>query len=258
MIQLHGIKTGKQTENFRLVECILSSLKKNKTRLENNDVLAISSKFVALAEGRIVKLSSIKAGRKAKEISRKLGMKPEMAQLVLDEAEKIFSGVENFLLAIKDGMIAPNAGIDRSNIYPGYAILYPENSFKAAENIRKEIHRKTGKNIGVVITDSRLMPTRIGTTGIAIAVSGLEPVQNCIGKKDLFGNRLKYTKRALADDMAAAAQMLMGETNEAVPVVLLRAENPPWKFTGRKIKKTEMAIDWRKDIYICGLRRTDI
>lgn len=255
MIRLYPIKTGKQTENFHLLECILSSLKKNKTRLENNDVLAISSKFVAMSEGRIVKLSSIKAGRKAKEISRKLRMKPEMAQLVLDESEKIFSGVENFLLAIKDGMIAPNAGIDRSNIYPGYAILYPENSFEAAENIRKEIQKRTGKRIGVVITDSRLMPTRIGTTGVAVAVSGFEPVKNEIGKKDLFGNKMRYTKRALADDIAAASEILMGETNEAIPAVLLRAKKAPWRYTNRKIRKEEMAIDWRKDIYIRGLSK---
>ena len=255
MIQLFPVKCGKQTENFPLVECILSSITKNGLKLEDDDILAISSKFVAMSEGRIVKLSSIKAGEKAKAIARKLKMKPEMAQLVLDEAEKVFSGVENFVLAIKDGMIAPNAGIDKSNVYPSHAILYPKNAFTAAERIRNEIYKRTRKKIGVVLTDSRLMPTRIGTTGIAVAVSGFEPVQNCIGKRDLFGNKLKYTKRALADDIAAAAQLLMGETDEAIPVVIVRAKNLQWRYMDRKVSRKEMVIDWRKDIYIRGLSR---
>lgn len=254
MIQLFSVRCGKQTENFPLVECILSSISKRGLKLENNDILAISSKFVAMSEGRIVKLSSVKAGKRAKQIAKKLEMKPQMAQLVLNEAEKVFSGVENFVLAIKNGMIAPNAGIDKSNVYPSHAILYPKNAFQAAEQIRNGIYKKTRKKIGVVLTDSRLMPTRIGTTGIAVAVAGFEPVQDCIGKKDLFGNRLKYTKRALADDVAAASQLLMGETDEAVPVVLVRAKHAV-KCTQRKIKREEMVIDWQKDIYIRGLRR---
>ncbi len=252
-IEFFPVKTGKQRENFPLVDCVLSSLKKNKLRLKDGDVLAISSKFAALSQNRIVKISSVAPTAKAKKLAKKMKMTPEFVQLVLEESDAVLGGVYGFLLAVKDNMIAPNAGVDRSNIYPGYAILYPKDPFATAEKIRREIIGKTGKKVGIVLTDSRLMPTRIGTTGVAVSCAGIEPVQNCIGWKDLFGNRLKYTKRALADDIAAAAELLMGEAAEAVPVVLVRAKNPPWRYTNRKIRKDEMRIGWRKDIYICGL-----
>lgn len=251
MMQLFPVKTGKQRENFPLVRCVLGSLKRAKLALKNSDILAISSKFVAMSEGRTVKIDSVKPTKKARRLARKLGMNSSFAQLVLDESEKIFSGVEGFVLAIKDGVIAPNAGIDKSNVYPGYAILYPKDCFRSAEKLRTEIFRKTGKKTGIILTDSRLMPTRIGTTGIAVGAAGIEPVINEIGRKDLFGNTLKHTKRNIADDIAAAAQLLMGEANEAVPIVLVRG----WRTTERKIRRKEMVIDYRKDIYIRGLKR---
>lgn len=255
MIELLPVKTAKQREHFHLVNCIIESLKRNKVSLKDGDVLAISSKFVALSEGRFVKLSDVRPRKEAIKIAKKMKMSPELAELVLRESDAVFKGVYGFLLSVNDGMIAPNAGIDKSNIYPGHAILYPKNPFHSAEKIRKEIFEETRKKIGVVVTDSRLMPTRIGTTGIAIACAGLEPVQNCIGWKDLFGNKLKYTKRALADDLAAAAELLMGEAAEATPIVVVRANPSPWNYTDRKIKKEEMIINWQKDIYICGLRK---
>lgn len=252
-IELFPVRVKKQNENFPLVDCIVDSMEKNNLQLHDRDVLAISSKFVALSQGRVVKLADVRPGKKAEAIAGKMKMSPQMAQLVLDESDRAFGGVEGFLLAVKDNLIAPNAGIDRSNIYPGHAILYPERPFVSAESIRREIKKRTGKKIGIVLTDSRLMPTRIGTTGVAIACAGMEPVQDCRGRRDLFGNVLKYTKRALADDIAAAAELLMGEADEAVPVVLVRAKRAPWKATSRKIRNSEMAIDWKKDIYIRGL-----
>ncbi len=255
MINLFPIKVEKQMENFPLTDLILGALKKNRLHLKDNDILAISSKFVALSEGRIVRLNNVMPERKAVTLAKRFKMSPQMAQLVLWESDKILGGIYGFLLAVKDDLIAPNAGIDRSNIYPGFAILYPKNPSASAEKIRKEINQKTGKNIGIVLTDSRLMPARIGTTGVAISCAGIEPVQDCIGRRDLFGNSLKYTKRALADDIAAASELLMGEADESTPIVVVRAKKPPWKYTSRTIKGKEMRISWRDDIYIKGLMK---
>ncbi len=255
MIEFFPVKVVKQKENFPLVECILRSLKRNKITLRHRDVLAISSKFVALSEGRIVRLADVKPGKRARKLAKENKMPPELVELILKESDAVLCGVYGFLLAVKDNMIAPNAGIDKSNIYPGYAVLYPKDPFASAEKLRKDLLRKTGKKLGIVLTDSRLMPTRIGTTGVAVACAGFEPVDNCIGRKDLFGNVLKFTKRALADDIASGAELLMGEADESIPVVVIRPKKAAWRCTERKIKKNEMRMDWKKDIYILGLSR---
>ena len=254
-IELFPVKTGKQKEHFPLAECVLASLRKAGLRLEDNDVLAVSSKFVAMSEDRIVKISSVVPKAKARKLAKKMRMMPEFAEIVLRESDAVLGGVRGFLLAVKDDIIAPNAGVDKSNVYPGHAILYPANPASSARRIRREILRRTGRKVGIVLTDSRLMPGRIGTSGVAVACAGIEPVDDCIGRKDLFGNTLRVTKRALADDIAAAAQLLMGEAAEAVPVVLVRPKSPPWRYTERNIKNSEMRISWKKDIYVAGLRK---
>src|SRR5574341_1193621 len=139
---------------------------------------------------------NFKPSRKSAEIAQKYNMDSRLAELVLRESYFMFSCVPGFILAVKDGVIAPNAGIDRSNVQHGYAILHPREPFKVAEILRHEFLRHAGKKVGIVITDSRLMPTRIGTIGIAIAVAGFEPVQDLRGTKDLFGNTLRVTLKA--------------------------------------------------------------
>ena len=111
----------------------------------------------------------------------------------MQQADNIVSGIPGFLLTIKDGMIAPNSGIDKSNCPAGKIILYPKDSFKSAKYLRKKIFKKFGIKVGIVISDSRLMPTRIGCTGIAVGVSGFEPVNDERGKRDLFGKKLRVT-----------------------------------------------------------------
>ncbi|MCX8191841.1 MAG: coenzyme F420-0:L-glutamate ligase, partial [Nitrososphaerales archaeon] len=157
---------------------------------------------------------------------------------------------------INDGVLSPNSGIDRSNVYPGYVILHPSDPFKKAEDLRKAIFERTGRKVGIVITDSRLLPTRVGTVGIAIGVAGFEPVRDMRGKKDLFGNVLKVTRQALADDISSGAQLLMGEADEGIPIVIVRAvdlQQNPITFTDRPIGKREVVIDYKRCIYLKGL-----
>jgi coenzyme F420-0:L-glutamate ligase / coenzyme F420-1:gamma-L-glutamate ligase len=105
-----------------------------------------------------------------------------------------------------------------------------------------------GVRLGVVISDSRLMPTRIGTTGIAIGVSGIEPVEDLRGLPDLFGRKLLVTMKAVADDLATIGVFMMGESNESVPIVVIRGAKV--KFTGRKISYRDLTVDARNDIYL--------
>lgn len=232
---------------------VFDSLVASGLKFRNGDIIVISSKFVSMSEGALLKLSKIKVSKKAHIIASRFNMNPKIAEITLRESDYVFGGLPGFLLSIRDGMIAPNAGIDKSNAPSGYIILYPDDPFKSAENLRMKflINRKI--RVGIVIADSRLMPTRIGTVGVAIACSGFEPVEDERGKKDLFGHVLKVTLRAVADGLATTGVAVMGEGSESIPAVIIRG----FKVTptDRKLSKDDMAIDPGQDIYIRGIRQ---
>lgn len=217
----------------------------------DGDVLIVSSKFVAMSEGRVVKLDSVTPGAKAKKLAKKFRLDPKLAELVVQESDLIVGGIPGFVLAIRRGMMAPNAGIDRSNVPAGHVILYPKNPFASAEKLR---HRflESGIKLGVVLADSRLMPTRRGTTGIAIGCAGFEPVEDDRGKKDLFGNTLRVTFRAVADSLATAGVAVMGESSESMPAAVVRGF--PVTQTERRLSWRDMAVSAKRDIYLRGTR----
>jgi len=217
---------------------------------EHNDIVVISSKFVSISEGALVKLSRIKVTKRAKDLASHNHMDSKLAELVLRESEFVVGGVPGFLLAIRDGMIAPNAGIDKSNVPKGYAVVYPREPFETAEKLRIKFLADLGIRVGIVIADSRLMPTRIGTTGIAIASAGFEPVEDQRGRRDLFGNVLRVTFKASADALATMGVALMGESNESTPAVVVRGAHVLW--SDRKFSWKDMAIEPFQDIYLRG------
>jgi coenzyme F420-0:L-glutamate ligase len=192
------------------------------SRLRDGDVLVISSKFVAVSEGKVVRLNGVKAGDMARELAAKYRMDPRLCELVLRESDGVIGGIPGFLLTSKDGLLTPNAGIDKSNVKHGSVVLYPRKPEESAWRIREGLRFTRGVSVGVVICDSRLSPTRRGTTGVAVAASGIEAVLDMRGRKDLFGNVLKVTAQGVADDLSSAAEILMGESDEATPVVLVR------------------------------------
>lgn len=257
-MMLIPFKTRTMKNRFNVVKLILDVVREGGESLKNGDVLIISGKFIAMSEGRTVRLGSVTPSDEAKRIAKILDMEESLAELVLQESDEVYSGVPGFALAIKDGIIGPNAGIDRSNVFPGYAILYPKEPFKKAEEIMSELRGSTGAKVGVVISDSRLMPTRRGTTGVAIGVAGVLPVKDERGREDLFGNKLRYTQRAIADDLCSAAQLLMGEADESVPIVLARYapqgnEPSPWIITDTHVSKESVAVKPEECIYMRGL-----
>lgn len=240
-----SIKRGK----FDLFDSLVAS----GLKFKDDDIIVISSKFVSMSEGALLRLGEIKVSKKAQIIATRYKMDPKIAEITLRESDYILGGIPGFLLSIRDGMIAPNAGIDKSNVPPGFVILYPNDAFKTAENLRSKFLLEYRIRVGIVIADSRLMPTRIGTVGVAIACSGFEPVEDERGKKDLFGNVLRVTFRAVADGLAATGVAIMGEGSESIPSVVVRG----FKVTptDRKLSKHDMAIDPQQDIYIRGLKQ---
>lgn len=243
-MEIFPIKIPKKGEGFDLFRTIVES----KFQFLADDVLVISSKFVSMSERSLIDLKNVKVSKRARALALKFKMDERIAQVTLQESDYVVSGIPGFLLTINDGMIAPNAGIDKSNCPQGKIVLYPKNSFKTANELRKKFLKKYGIKIGIVISDSRLMPTRIGCTGIAIGVSGFDPVDDERGKTDLYGKKLKVTFKATADCLATMGVFMMGESNESIPLVVIRGANV--RETKRSLSMKDMTVNPKIDIYL--------
>jgi coenzyme F420-0:L-glutamate ligase len=247
-MRLYAVKTRITKTGDDTVEVILQSLQEQDLKLEDNDILAVTSKIIACAEGRVVKLSDVKPSERARELSRQFSLQPEFAELILCEADKIYGGVEKAVLTLKNGILTANAGIDNKNAPKDYVVLWPSDAQKWVTRIREEIKRKTGKSVAVLIVDSGLIPLRMGTTGLALAVAGFKPVKDCRGDKDIYGKPLIITRHAVADDLASAAHLLMGETAEKTPVVLIK--DAPADFDDSVYGSADMVMLFKECIFM--------
>jgi coenzyme F420-0:L-glutamate ligase len=155
---------------------------------------------------------------------------------------------------VKNGDAVANAGIDQKNAPEGAVVLWPLNADLSAKNIRRSIRRKSGKNVGVVIVDSRVSPLRLGTTGFAIGCAGFESIEDIRGRVDLFSRRIEITVRAIADGIAAAAQLVMGEAADRVPFAIVR-DAPATFGSERGIRSTKLA--WNQCLYMSQIPRAD-
>jgi coenzyme F420-0:L-glutamate ligase len=196
--------------------------------LKNNDILVVASKVLAYSQGRIMDAND-----------------KEFDKIVEKEGKKLFP--TNYCnLTFKDGHLIPNAGVDKSNTPKGQIILWPKHPFKEAERLQKELRSKYKlKNLGIIISDSTCAPMRVGVHGISIGHFGFEGVEDVRHTKDIFGKPLKVTRRNLADSLADAATILMGESNAQVPFVIIR--DAPVKFTNKKIRRGYIRL--KSDLY---------
>lgn len=237
---------------FDLFAELRCALQAAEFRLQEGDILAISSKYAAISEGRVITLSEVAVGPEAQRLADQYGIQAQLAQLVWEEAEHIFGGIQlGFTLSAHHGIIAPNAGVDRSNIPNGKAVLLPRAPYALAAELCSAVRKWAACDVGIVLTDSCLLPGRLGTTGVAVATAGFAPVQDERGRPDLFGNAMTVTQRGVADSLAAAAQLVMGERDEATPFVLIRGSRIP--LCQRIIHQADVAIDWRDCIYVQSL-----
>lgn len=245
------IEAPVQQAAFELVPTLIDALQAADETLQDGDVLAVSSKYAAISEGRVVALNDIAITPEAEALAERYQMNPRIAQLVMQEADHIFGGIPGFLLTHKNGIVSPNAGIDRSNIPNGYAVLFPRDPYAAAAALRNAVRETLGVNIGVILTDSWLMPGRLGTTGVALACAGFQPLQDERGKADLFGNPMLVTQRGIADTLCICAEAVMGERDEATPFAVIR--NAAVTMTDAPITPADVAIPWEMCIYIQSL-----
>ncbi|MFA7555812.1 MAG: coenzyme F420-0:L-glutamate ligase [Spongiibacteraceae bacterium] len=210
-----------------IAEIIIACLKKNELILLENDVLVVAQKIISKAEGRYVRLNDVLLSIEAIQLAEKTDKDPRHMELVLQESNEILRASPGVVIVEhRNGYVHANAGIDKSNIPNSkddpWVLLLPENPDMSARKLADALRENSGINIAVIINDSAGRAWRNGTVGIAIGTAGLNPLYNQIGEKDLFGNILEVTESAVADELAAAASLVMGQAAEACPVVLVR------------------------------------
>ncbi|HKY53824.1 MAG TPA: coenzyme F420-0:L-glutamate ligase [Anaerolineales bacterium] len=230
---LTGIPLIRRDDN--LADILIRSLSESNISIQGHDILVIAQKIVSKAEGRMVDLNSVLPSQRAIDLANQTEKDPRLVELMLQESKEVLRtrpGV--FIVEHNLGFICANAGIDHSNVTPPlpegeglglreeYVLLLPENPDKSASNLRQQIEIQTGKRIGILIIDSHGRAWRNGTVGIAIGISGLPGLEDLRGTADLFGYKLQVTQIGVADELAAAASLVMGQAAEGTPVVHVR------------------------------------
>ncbi len=235
-MRVRVIKTEKVTDkNNGLINFVDKYIKK----LEEKSVVVITSKIISILEGRIMRKEGI-----------------PKAELIANESDRylIYSNEychHDFTLSVKDNLLIPNAGIDESNAFEHY-ILWPNDPYQTAKILWKYWRNKFKiKKLGVIITDSKTTPLRWGTTGVSIGYCGFEGLNNYIGKKDIFKKKMSVTKANIADGLAAAAVVAMGEGKEQTPIAIITEfEKIKFKKTATsKKERKKFSISMEEDIY---------
>ena len=210
-----------------LVELIASSLKLNSVTLRAQDVLVVAQKIVSKAEGRVVDLATVQPSARAVALAAEVDKDPRLVQVILSESVRVVRARRGVLIVEhKLGFIMANAGVDQSNVAPAggstHVLLLPEKPDRSAETLRRRLTGVTGIDVAIIINDSFGRPWRQGTASVAIGAAGLPTLIDLRGRPDLFGRRLEASVLGFADEVAAAASLLMGQADEGLPVVLVR------------------------------------
>jgi coenzyme F420-0:L-glutamate ligase len=218
-----------RTRIFRESDDLTAFITAHIPSLQDGDVLAVTSKIVALSEGRTAVLNN-----------------PSTKDALIREESTFALPTRHVWLTITNGMLMPNAGIDESNA-DGKLILLPRDSFRSARVLRRRLGRHFGiRHLGILITDSRTLPMRSGVTGVALGYAGFRGLRDERGKQDIFGRRFVYTRVNVADGLAAAAVLTMGETHERCPLAIIEDANVAFQ---NRIHKDELAIPAEEDMY---------
>jgi len=209
---------------------VLTALANAGFALTAGDVLVLAQKIVSKAEHRQVALASVEPGARAKALALETDKDARLVQLILNESSEVLRKKPGVLIVRhKLGLVGANAGIDQSNIDHGdaeEALLLPSDPDASAAQLRAEVEKRTGQSVGVIIADSMNRPWRMGTIGGAIGCAGVSGVDDHRGGSDIYGRELKVTLINRADALAGAATLLMGETTEKIPLVLIRGIAP--------------------------------
>jgi coenzyme F420-0:L-glutamate ligase len=225
--EVYGLPTGIITPGVSIAGCVIEAAQQVCNGLKEGDILVLAETAVATAEGNVITLSTITPSRRAQDLAARYQMDPCTVEVVLQESDSIVGGIPGFLLCMKHGTLLPNAGVDASNAPPGCVTPLPKNPDHSALTIKHAVEDLTGARIGVIIADSRTHAMRRGCSGVAIGSAGITAVIDDRGRSDLFGRKLEVTQRAVADNIASAAELVIGEADECTPAAIIRGLGMP-------------------------------
>jgi len=246
IIGIQGLPIIKAGDN--LAKLICYAAERQKTPIQNDDIIVVTHVIASRAEGQIVNLDGVTPSSFAKSIAEQYGKDPALVEVILRESKSIVRMDRGILITeSKHGFVCANSGVDKSNV-PGERIvaLLPENPDASAEKIRKEIKRLTGCDVAVIISDTHGRPLREGEINIAIGVAGIKPIRDRRGEKDLFGYILRIKQTAIADELASAAELVIGQADEGIPVAIIRGYSYPKSESARA---TELIMPKEKDLF---------
>ena len=235
-------------EGNNLAELLCKAAEKQGTPIQDGDIIVITHIIVSRAEGRTLNLDKIKPSEFAKKIAEPYEKDPALVEIVLREAVNIVRmGDGKLITETKQGLVCANSGVDKSNV-PGERVvaLLPANPDISAQKIREDIRNLTGCDVAVIISDTHGRPLREGEINIAIGVAGLKPIRDRRNEKDLFGYVLRVKQTAIADELASAAELVIGQADEGIPVAIIRGYNYP---KSEDAKATELIRPKEKDLF---------
>jgi coenzyme F420-0:L-glutamate ligase/coenzyme F420-1:gamma-L-glutamate ligase len=223
------------TKGDNLGRLICEAAEKQKTPIQENDIIVITHVAVSKAEGNVVNLDEIVPSEKAIEIARIVDKDPAMVEVILRETKEIVRiGPNSLIIETKNGIVSANAGVDRSNVKGERNVaLLPQNADASAQTIRKEVKKMTGCNVAVIVSDTHGRPLRMGEINVTIGIAGIKPIRDRRGEKDLFGYVLRIKQTCIADELASAAELVIGQAAEGIPAAIIR---------GYKYQKSETAL----------------
>ena len=228
-----------------IVILIVDAAEKQNSPIKEKDIIVITHKIISKSEGNVVSLDDVSPSAQAKEIAKKTGKEPAMVELVLRETKEIVRvGPNSIITETNNGIVCANAGLDKSNIEGERNVaLLPRNPDASAQKIKQEIKELTGFDVAVVISDTHGRPLRMGEINVAIGVAGIKPTKDRRGEKDLFGYVLKVKQTAIADELASAAELVIGQANEGVPVAIIRgyAYKPAENVSAKELMRPKEA-----------------
>ena len=223
MIQIISIRISDNTRLYNdLSAVILKAIGDNQIEIQNNDIVVVTHKIVSKAEGRIVDLARVKPSTKAIRMAKEHDKDPRVMELILKESTQILRAKNGIIISeTKHGFVCANAGVDQSNVEDGMAVLLPVAPDESASRIQDTVKKRIGKEIAVIITDTFGRTFRNGQTNVAIGIAGINPLKSYIGTYDMYGRKLRVTEIAVADEIASAAELVMGKA-EGIPVAIVR------------------------------------
>ncbi len=222
-LELLGVEgIGEVTAGAALGQMICEACANQAITLADDDVVVVAQKIVSKAEGRLVLLDNVQVSERARELGRELEKEAELVEVILGESRKVIrTGGRALIVETHHGFICANAGVDQSNVGLRQVALLPRDPDRSARQIRDDIQKRTHKQVGVIISDSFGRAWRVGTVDVAVGVAGMKSIKDERGLKDRHGYELKAAVAAIADEIAAAAELVMGK-RDGVPVVIVR------------------------------------